>query len=98
MQFWRFVDIEMSNIMIGAEVDIVKQAVEAGSRPNVGVISLGKIDDASYIARHRERLRTVKRHHKSHWNTFVTQIVGHLHCGVGAERMTDEDNWALLLS
>jgi hypothetical protein len=43
-------------------------------------------------------LRSVKRRHKSHWNTFITQIVGHLHCGVGAERMTDEDNWALLLS
>src|SRR4029077_9507936 len=98
MQFRRFVDIEMSNVMVGAQIDIVQQAAEAGSWPHLSVVSLSKIDDTRDAARHRERLRSVEWHHESHWNAFVTQIVGHLHCGVGTKRMTDEDNRLLLLS
>ena len=96
MQFWRFVDIEMANLRIGAQVDVVERAVEAGSRSHVSVIALRKIDNASYVRRHRERLCTVKRHHECHWNAFVAQIIGHLHGGVGAERMTNEDDWTFL--
>jgi hypothetical protein len=84
--------------MVGAQIDIVQQAAEAGSWPHLSVVSLSKIDDTSDVARHRERLRGVKWHYKSHWNSFVTQIVGHLHRGVSTERMTDEDNWVLLFS
>jgi hypothetical protein len=31
MQFWRLVDVEMINGMIGAQVDVVERTAEAGS-------------------------------------------------------------------
>jgi len=96
MQFWRLVDIEMINVTIGAQIHIVKRAAEAGSWPYVSVISLSKIDDASDISWRRKRLCTVKRHHKCHWDSFVAEIVGHLHSRISAKRMTNEDNWAFL--
>src|SRR6516165_3862451 len=92
MQFWRLVDIEMINVTIGAQIHIVKRAAEAGSWPYVSVISLSKIRDASDISWRRKRLCTVKRHHKCHWDSFVAEIVGHLHSRISAKRMTNEDN------
>ena len=71
VQFWRLVDIEMINGMIGAHVDIIERTAEAGSRPHLSVIPLSKIDNPSYVPRGRKRLGTVKRHHERDWNSFV---------------------------
>jgi hypothetical protein len=49
MQFWGLVNVEMINVMSGAQVDIVERTAEAGARLDVSVISLRKIDDANDI-------------------------------------------------
>src|SRR5690242_18695348 len=87
----------MINVMIGAQVHIIERTAKPGSRTHVSVISLSEINDASDISWRRKRLCTVKRHHKRNWNSFVAEIIGHLHSGISAKRMANKNNWALLL-
>ena len=59
---------------------------------HAAVVGMGQVEHAADIARRGKGLRAVERNRERHRNAFPAEIGGHLHDGVGAERMSDDDD------
>lgn len=94
----RFFDCCVRQTGIGSQVDVGQFALKfrTGGDWFAEAILLIKIHQVEDILGHRLWLRCIERDHQFDRNILPIELIGDVERGVGAERMTDDDDDVLM--